>query len=345
MKAGKVIDLERRKEGAEIFTFPSNVYDVTTHPLYKEADIIQLNWVSGFLDEPSFFKKNTKPVIWRMADLYACGGGYHYEKNFPFEALRPELEENFTVREKALAGKNMCLVPISDWVREKACESPLLRNLPKKVIHNGIDLGVFRRYDKRFCREVFNLPLDGLILLFGSEVVKAKRKGFDLLMAALGKINRKVQLVIFGDADLTDFNLGLPTRVIGPVADERMLSVLYSAADYFIMPSIEEAFGQVTIEALASGTPVISFPNGGSLDIIVDHFNGILANDFTSDALAEAICLALDMDFDSSAIVEDVKSRFDIMAKIESYMTLYKHIMDDAYPTDGCGRSDHSFDR
>jgi len=72
----------------EMFSYPTSNFDITEHPLYKEADIIQLNWVSGFLDEPSFFKKNKKPVIWRMPDLYACGGGYHYEKNFLFEELK-----------------------------------------------------------------------------------------------------------------------------------------------------------------------------------------------------------------------------------------------------------------
>lgn len=333
----KAIDLERRKQGAEMFTFPNNVYDITTHPLYQEADIIQLNWVSGFLDEPSFFEKNTKPVIWRMADLYACGGGYHYEKNFPFEALRPELEENFAIREKALAGKKICLVPISDWVKQKACESTLLRDFPKHVIHNGVDLRVFQRHDKHFCRKVFNLPMSGQILLFGSQVVKSRRKGFDLLMAALGKINRKVQLVVFGDTpDLSELDLGHPIHVVGTVADERLLSVLYGAADYFIMPSIEEAFGQVTIEALASGIPVISFPNGGSLDIIVDGLNGSLATDFTADALADAIGLALDTDFDSEAIVKDVRSRFDITDKVELYVRLYRQIMNNVYPTDGC---------
>src|SRR5690606_30602695 len=93
----KEADFNRRREGTDVFSFPNSMYDVTTHPLYHEADIIQLNWVSGFLDEPSFFAKNTKPVIWRMADLYTCGGGYHLEKNFPFETLKPELEENFAI--------------------------------------------------------------------------------------------------------------------------------------------------------------------------------------------------------------------------------------------------------
>ncbi len=329
----RAIDLEQRKQGAEIFTFPNNVYDVTIHPLYQEADIIQLNWVSGFLDEPSFFAKNTKPVIWRMADLYACGGGYHYEKNFPFEALKPELEENFAIRKKALAGKKMCLVPISEWVRKKACKSPLLRKLPKRVIHNGVDLRVFRNHDKRFCRDVFGLPQEGPILLFGSQVVKAKRKGFDLLMAALEKINQNVQLVVFGEApDLSEFDFGHPVHAVGTVSDERLLALLYGAADYFIMPSIEEAFGQVTIEALASGTPVISFPNGGSLDIIEDGLNGVLATDFTSDALADSVSRALETDFDPVDIVEDVKSRFDITDKVESYLGLYEQILDDVYP-------------
>lgn len=336
----KAQDFERRKQGAEIFSFPTTRYDVTAHPLYQEADIIQLNWVSGFLDEPSFFAKNTKPVIWRMADLYACGGGYHYEKDFPFDALRPELEENFAIREKALAGKQLCLVPISDWVRQKACESPLLRNLPKKVIHNGVDLQVFKKHDKRFCRDVFSLPGDGRLLLFGAQTVTSKRKGFDLLMSALKQIDQELHLVVFGDStDLLEFDIGQPIHAIGTVADERLLSVLYGAADYFVMPSIEETFGQVTLEALASGTPVISFPTGGSLDIIIDHFNGILARDFTADALAHAIAQGLATDFDTAAIVDDVKSRFNITDKVNAYLALYEQLLDHAYPVAGCGKN------
>ena len=93
------------------------------------------------------------------------------------------------------------------------------------------------------------------------------------------------------------------------------------------MASIEEAFGQVTIEALASGTPVISFPNGGSLDIIKDDINGVLAKDFTSNELSNAIKRALLISFDQNKIIQDVKNRFNIYEKIQEYIQLYKTLI------------------
>src|SRR5688500_14252993 len=95
----------------------------------------------------------------------------------------------------------------------------------------------------------------------------------------------------------------------GRIEDDRLLSMLYSAADLFVMSSIEEAFGQVTIEALSCGTPVVSFPTGGSLDIINHGVNGVLAKDFTAQALADAISTALNFSFDRAAIRADTLAR------------------------------------
>ncbi|WP_028295801.1 glycosyltransferase [Olivibacter sitiensis] len=323
----QLADLNARQQGAEIFSFPTSPYDITQSPLYQEADIIQLNWVSGFLDEPSFFAKNTKPVIWRMADLYTCGGGYHYEKGFPFDALRPELEINHALRLATLKGKKLHMVPISNWVKRKAEESEILGPLNKTMINNGLDRTLFKPHDKAFARSVFNLPQGKKILLFGAANVKNKRKGFDLLKKALYTLEEDVVLVVFGRDALDPTEFMFPLIQLARIADKRLLSVLYAAADYFVMPSIEEAFGQVSIEALACGTPIVSFPTGGSLDIVREELNGTLAADFTSQGFAAALKRALATDFDKEALLADVKERFDIADKADEYIELYARLL------------------
>ena len=323
-KSNKTGSLKKHKD-VEIFTSPISSYDITEHPLYKEADIIQLNWVSGFLDEPSFFKKNNKPVIWRMADLYACGGGNHYEKNFPFHEYTKELNENIKIRKDSLLDKSIVFVAISNWVLQKSNQSLIINNFPKKMIHNGVDFNIFKPLNKQFAREVFNLPLDKKILLIGADVISNKRKGFDLALEALKQFNSDdIQIVVFGNTiDLIDNKF----IHIDEIYDEKLLAVLYSSADFFIMPSIEEAFGQVTIEALACGVPIVSFPNGGSLDIVRDEINGILAKDFTSYELSNAIQRALLISFNQNKIIKDVKDRFNIHEKAQEYIQLYKTII------------------
>ncbi|MBI3519731.1 MAG: glycosyltransferase [Bacteroidetes bacterium] len=315
----------QKHSDVEIFSLPTSNFDITAHPLYKEADIIQLNWVSGFIDEPSFFKNTTKPVIWRMADLYSCGGGNHYEKNFPFDIYDNYIKENKKIRKKALLNSNVNFVAISNWVLEKANESDIISHFPKQVIHNGVDFKVFRPHNKLLARDVFNLPHDKIIILLGADYVTNKRKGFGLALEALGYINdTNIQLVVFGKENK---ELSKSYISVGEISDERLLSILYSSADYFITAAIEEAFGQVTIESLASGTPVISFPTGGSLDIIKDGMNGVLAKDFSAQELANAIVKALATSFDKQAILEDVKKRFNIQNKIQEYINLYKTLI------------------
>lgn len=318
--------LENYKGTYEIFSMPQSPYDITQHPLYKEADIIQLNWVSGFLDETTFFQKNTKPVVWRMADLYACGGGNHYEKDFPFDGLASLVEKNKKNRKEALQNANVNFVCISNWVKQKADESKVIAQFPKTVIHNGVDLATFKPLDRNFARQVFNLPLDKKILLLGADSLANKRKGLDVAKEAIDKIIEKhndVIVVTFGKQISANQNW----VNVGEINDERLLATLYSAADFFVMSSIEEAFGQVTIEALACGLPVVSFPTGGSLDVIEEEVNGFLAKEFTSNDLFNAIEKAIQNPLDKSKIQANVQANFDIKSKVQEYESLYKKIL------------------
>ncbi|GAB6009245.1 glycosyltransferase [Dysgonomonas reticulitermitis] len=314
----------KEKYPVEIFSCPKTIFDITEHPLYKKADIIQLNWVAGFLDEPGFFQKNTKPVIWRMPDLYVCGGGYHYEKGFPFDIYNVLLQKNNSLRRKSLKGKKINYVAISNWEEQKARKSEFLKDQPITVIHNGIDTNLFKQHDKNSARKELNIPQDAKIILIGAQSLSNPRKGTSLLLEAMNGISDKNVLFYgFGSNE----NIDARINSLGFIKDETLLAKIYSTADLFVMSSIEEAFGQVFIESLACGTPVASFPNGGGMDIIKNGFNGFLAEDFTSDSLAKAINKALDTTFDKDAIRKDIIERFNIEDKVNQYIDLYKSIL------------------
>jgi glycosyltransferase involved in cell wall biosynthesis len=73
------------------------------------------------------------------------------------------------------------------------------------------------------------------------------------------------------------------------VGSDHFLSIIYSAADLFVLPSLEEAFGQTALEALACGTPAVGFDAGGIPDVIQPGVTGMLAPAGDAGALAAAM--------------------------------------------------------
>ena len=310
-----------------IFTFPETIYDITETEIYKDADIIQLNWTGAFLDEPSFFAKTKKPIVWRMPDLYITGGGPHYEIGFPYDSFKEIINENIDIRKKALSNKdlNLTIVPISNWCKDKAEKSELTKSFNNKIISCGIDINEFKPLDKKLCRQLLGLSLDKKIILFGVDSFTEKRKGAELFEKAIQKINRNdVEIVTFGSGKLDNaVNLGY-------VQDQFMMRVIYSSADIFVTSAIEEAFGQTSIEAMASGLPLVSFKTGGSLEIFEnkkDSKIGHLANDITDSSLFEAINETLKTSYNSQEIIDYVALNFNIEKKASEYINLYKSLL------------------
>ena len=107
-----------------------------------------------------------------------------------------------------------------------------------------------------------------------------------------------------------------------------LLSEYYSAADYFVLSSFQEAFAQTPLEALACGTPVIAFPCSGVPDLIT-HKIGVMSENFTLEALVDAIKKAMNTEYCQDEIRNEVVSRFsyDIIAK--QYIDLYNQLLKD----------------
>ena len=77
--------LSKYPEPEELFSFPNSVWDITLHPKFKEADIIHLHWISGFVDYAKFFDKCDKPIFWTFHDFEPFSGGFHYSNLFDME--------------------------------------------------------------------------------------------------------------------------------------------------------------------------------------------------------------------------------------------------------------------
>ncbi|MCA9299751.1 MAG: glycosyltransferase [Phycisphaerales bacterium] len=165
-------------------------------------------------------------------------------------------------------------------------------------IRFGYELDVFTPRDRRACQEALGLPHDRFIIATSASSLEDERKGLAYLRDALEILDLPDVEVIspgwFRDGQ------DLPIRgmrAMGYTKEPIQLARIFGAADLFVGPSLEEAFGQVFVEAAACGTPSVGFPVGGVPEAIADGVSGLLAHDVTPDALAHAI-LTLYLDAD-----------------------------------------------
>ena len=195
------------------------------------------------------------------------------------------------------------------------------------IIPNGIDLKQFRILDKAFCRDLLNLPLDKRIILFVSDNINNNRKGMNYLLRAFEKI-KVTDFIVYsvGKKSYSQDNAYLIE--LGEIRDLRFMNVAYSAADLFVIPSLMDNLPNTIIESLLSGTPVISFPVGGMLDVIKHKKNGYIANEISVDALAESINDFFEnrVELTAGQIRNDAIERYDISVQIKNMLKLYNDI-------------------
>ena len=324
------IQSEMDKNAKEcFFLFPVTLYKtIADHPWVKEADIVHLHWVGDFLDYKSFFSKVEKPIVWGMQDENTGLGGFHYEiwKKEATDSFKSFDDELIQLKCQAMKNvKSMTMVVIASKLKEFAKRSKLLCNYPCVVINNGVEKEKFVPIPINIAREALNIPKDSRVFLFVAQNIHDKRKGLKELINALENLNMpNTHLVCLGTFhSLPESSVQI--RCEGFVSNNRLQSLFYSAADYFVMPSFAEAFGQVALEALACGTPLIAFPNDGAHDLITSG-NGVLCQDFTVDSLVEGIKIAMNEEYDRMKIREDAIRRFSYDKIGKQYLELYEKI-------------------
>lgn len=252
-----------------------------------DPDIIHLHNIHGYYINVEtlfeFLKKINKPIVWTLHDCWAFTGHCTYfdyvecdkwktqcvdcpqKGSYPTSFLLDNSEENFKMKKSIFNGvKNLTIVTPSKWLAALLSES-FLSEYPIVVINNGIDLNIFKPSSSNF-RQKYNLQNKFIIL--GVASVWDKRKGLKYFLELSNRIKSNEIIVLVG---LTDKQRKqLPNNVIGltRTTNTEELAEIYSAADLFLNPTLEDNFPTTNLEALACGTPVITFATGGSPEII-----------------------------------------------------------------------------
>jgi glycosyltransferase involved in cell wall biosynthesis len=317
----------------------------------SDADVVNLHWVGGGTLSVSEIRHLKKPIVWTMHDMWPFSGAEHYENmEFPGRSRssyapidRPTNEQGLDLdawvyKRKAWAWKkkNFYLVSPSSWLAKEAHESTLFGRMPSCVIPNGIDTKMFKPLSKQEARRALNLPQGDTFILFGAiSATTDRRKGFHLLLGAINQLaknceyGRGARLLIFGEREpKASVNYGLPTDYLGMFTDDAALARLYSAADVFVAPSLQENLPNTVMEALSCGTPCVGFRVGGMEDLIVDPACGELANSCDAKSLAFAIKEVLDRRSDElrSMCRRHAESQFVDISSARRYLDYYNNI-------------------
>ncbi len=341
--------LYNRPDGLEMFSL--NFSKIKTTQPKPYPDIVHFHWIAQWFDFSHFFKKlpPKTPLVWTLHDMHPITGGCHYSNGcHKFESdcsLCPQLgpynkedlaKLNLNVKIEALKGRDVYVISDSKWLNGLVQKSRIFKNANLiDFIHYGLDHETYYPLDKRNVRKELGLSVDDseYVICFGADSIENNRKGFSELISALNLLaekNIKTTCVTFGAGQVLRSDK-INYVNFGEINDEKYLAKIYNTADVFVMPSLEEAFGQTCLEAMLCGIPVVGFDTGGIPDMIINNYTGLLTEKGNVFELAKNINKLyynkeLRFKLGKNARQYAVHN-FNINLQAEKYYSLYNKIM------------------
>ena len=287
-----------------------------------------------------YLKKNEKKVVWTFHDCWAFTG---YCPNFDmvrcdhwkakcgkcpqYRDFSWFMDRSSTLlhwKRELFSGIDLTIVTPSKWLADVVKQS-FLGSFPVHVLYNGIDLSVFTPTESDF------LERHGLVgekVVLGVAFDWGERKGLDVMIRLAEILPRGYRIVLVGTNNLIDKKLPDSIISIHRTKDQRELAQIYSAADVFVNPTREEVLGLVNIEALACGTPVVTFRTGGSPEIPDDTCGSVVERDDIVALQREIYRVCETMPYSSEACIKRAR-KFDMKDCYKRYIEIYEKIGSD----------------
>lgn len=311
-----------------------------------KPDVIHLHNLHGYYLNYEllfdYFASTNIPIVWTLHDCWSFTGHCTHFENIGCNKWQMECghcpllmaqyksrfidrsRNNFLLKKKLYRKlQNVTIVPVSCWLNKLVRES-ILNHFPIITIHNGVDLDVFKPNCSNI-RKRLGIDSKKRILLgvIGSGLDEKGEEEF----IELSRI-KSHQVVLIGLSAKEQNRLPSNILCLKRTKDQVELAELYSAADIFINPTYNDTFPTVNLEALACGTPVITYRTGGSPETI-DEKTGVVVEKGNIQGLINAVDVVLNngKEFYSKKCRERAELYFDKDSRFKDYIMLYENLM------------------
>lgn len=328
--------------------------DLSTDPAVQDADVLHLHWVAGFLSAASIaaLLALRKKIVWTLHDMRPFTGGCHFSAGcarFETDCTPcPQLASDtfhlpgamLSDTADVLRDSGIRIVAPSEWLAECARRSRLFSGLQIETIPYGLETDCFSPVPRAEARRRIGVPEDAFILLAGADHGAERRKGFVELAGTLRHcvsdpaFRRLIDagralLLTFGRPGEAITQLPLPVRPLGYIDSDRTLAAIYSAADLFVLPSLEDNLPNTVLESMSCGTPFAGFSIGGTPDLAREG-TGLLAAAVEPGQLGRIICDAAIRPEQLGAMRANCRRRaesdFPLRLQAERYARLYASV-------------------
>jgi glycosyltransferase involved in cell wall biosynthesis len=324
------------------YVFYPSSFGVARDPWFRAADILQLYNLHGsyfaFTALPLLTRR--RPTFWVLQDQWPMTGHVSYSfdcerwrtgcGDCPYLDVYPPLRHDTTaalwrLKRAVYARSRVELVVPSRWLEQLTRASPLLSRFPVHRIPHGVDVELFRPGSRDAARARLGLPRERPIVFFSAWDLHESRKGLHLLTAALERLDPRPLLLLAGGGSSP---AGVQAHALGQVDDDSVLADAYRAADIYAVPTLADVLTKTAPEAIASGTPCVSFDRGGVTDVVRHKETGYQARFGDVEDLARGIELLL-RDLDLRERLgrqgrELAEREFSAKVQVSRYVELYR---------------------
>jgi len=324
-------------------------FELLFNDIFRKADIVHLHNLHG-----NYFGLSSLPImtkykkfVWTLHDMWAITGhcAYSMECNkfindkcekCTYPKIYPSMKKDranalFKIKNWIYKHSDFEIVVPSKWLESQVKRS-ILKDKSIHYIPNGIDINVFKPYDKLQVREKLGLPKDKAILLFSAN--KGSRnpwKGPQYLMNAIKEINRsewrdKVLFLDIGGNSYRKDNY----MAVKYIKNEALMAQYYSSADIYIFPTLADNAPLTVLEAMACGLPVVTFKTGGVPEIVTHLETGYVASYKDQKDFNEGLFLLINNEElrtnMSKKAIKTITQKFTLDIMINNYIKLYDRL-------------------
>lgn len=321
-----------------------------------KPDVIQLHCIHGYyLNYEVLFKyiKSTKtPVVWTFHDCWAFTGHCaHFvtincnkwksccyecdlKKEYPASFVIDNSKYNYNLKKELFANcPNLTIVPVSVWMEDFVKQSFFggRTNVCIHTIHNGTDINRFRILEKDYITKIKQKYkiLERKKVVMGCSSIWNKDKGLNDFYKLSENLPEGIQIILVGlNAKQIKH---IPKGIIGIQHTDSIeeLAALYNIADVFVNPTYADTFPTVNIEAMACGTPVITYRTGGSPEAI-DSKTGFVCDQGNVHELVNACVNLIEHSFEmQSACRSRAEEYFNRDKCFQQYIDIYESVLND----------------